>query len=145
MPSPEQGSAPDCIFCRIVKGEIPSTRIYEDETLLVFLDINPVAAGHCLIIPKEHHATLCDMPQKLAAPVMSALARIGKAVMAATGAGGFNCLQNNFAAAGQVVFHTHWHIIPRFAGDGLTHWPHAPYADKAAMEQVAEALRRELA
>ena len=138
-------NADACIFCRIVKGEIPCTRIYEDTAVLAFLDINPVAPGHCLVIPKEHHVTLCDVPLRFAEPIMHALARIGRAVMAATGAEGFNCLQNNFAPAGQMVFHAHWHVIPRFSEDGLAPWPHAEYADKAAVEHVAEALRRELA
>lgn len=130
-----------CIFCRIVKGEIPSTRVYEDTDLLAFLDINPVASGHTLVIPKGHYATLLDIPEDLGAKIVPALSRIGGAVMAAVGAEGFNCLQNNFAASGQIVFHAHWHLIPRFEGDGLRHWPHKPSADMAAMQSVAEAIR----
>ena len=130
-----------CIFCRIVKGELPGTRVFEDADVLAFLDINPVSAGHTLVIPKAHHETLLDIPADLAAKILPALARIGGAVMAATRADGFNCLQNNFAASGQVVFHSHWHIIPRFNGDGLTHWPHNANPDAAAMQAVAEAIR----
>ncbi len=129
-----------CIFCRIVKGELPSTRVYEDDMMLAFLDINPVSKGHTLVIPKAHYATLLDMPEELARPLIAALARVGKAVMAATGAQGFNCLQNNFAASGQIVHHAHWHVIPRFDGDGLTHWPHKP-ADPASLQAVADAIR----
>ena len=132
----------DCIFCRIIKGELPCLRVYENDDVLAFLDINPIAAGHTLLIPKKHHTTLTDMPQDTGPVVMAALAHVGKAVMAATGADGFNCLQNNFAAAGQMVFHSHWHIIPRHNGDGLTHWPHKPGVDSETMQRTAEAIRR---
>ena len=130
-----------CLFCRIVKGEIPGTRVYEDADVLAFLDINPIALGHTLVIPKGHYETLLDIPDELGAKMVPALARIGGAVMAATRADGFNCLQNNFAASGQVVFHSHWHVIPRFDGDGLKHWPHKSNIDAAEMQAVAEAIR----
>lgn len=144
MAPTENHSIEDCIFCRIIAGKIPSTRIYEDDAVLAFLDISPVAPGHSLVVPKAHYATLPDIPLELGGFVMNALSLLGKAVMAATGAGGFNCLQNNFSAAGQVVFHVHWHVIPRFAGDGLTHWPHAPYADAESMNSVAERIRNQI-
>lgn len=130
-----------CIFCRIIKGELPSTRVYEDNDILAFLDINPVSSGHTLVIPKGHYATLLDVPEELGAKIVPALSRIGRAVMAAARADGFNCLQNNFAASGQIVFHSHWHVIPRFEGDGLRHWPHKANADPAALQAVAEAIR----
>ncbi len=130
-----------CIFCRIVKGELPSTQVYEDADVLAFLDINPVFAGHTLLIPKGHYATLLDLPDDLCAKMLPALARVGRAVMTGVKADGFNCLQNNFVASGQIVFHSHWHIIPRFDGDGLKHWPHKANLDAAAMHAVAEAIR----
>ena len=136
--------ADSCIFCRIVRGELPSTRVYEDDRILAFLDINPVAKGHLLVIPKAHYATLLDVPEELSACFAPVLAKLGKAVMAATNATGFNCLQNNFAASGQIVFHSHWHIIPRFEGDGLRHWPHNTNIDAPAMQAVAEAIRKVL-
>ncbi len=136
----ETPASESCIFCRIVKDELPGVRVYEDTDILVFLDINPVAPGHSLVITKGHYPTLLDMPGHLGGPVIAALGKVGRAVMAATGAEGFNCLQNNFAASGQMVFHTHWHVIPRFEGDGLTHWPHRPYADAASMQSVAAAI-----
>ena len=139
---PEMPFSESCIFCRIVKGELPSTRVYEDSDLLAFLDISPVSIGHTLLIPKAHYPTALDVPEALGGPLHAALARLGKALMAATGATGFNCLQNNFAASGQIVFHSHWHIIPRFEGDGLVHWPHIPYADHASMQAVAVAIRK---
>lgn len=133
-----------CIFCRIVKGELPSTRVYEDDHVLAFLDINPIAKGHLLVIPKGHYATLLDIPEDLFSAIMPVIAKLGKAVMAATGAAGFNCLQNNFPASGQIVFHAHWHIIPRFEGDGLKHWPHNTKIDAEAMQAAAEAVRKAL-
>lgn len=130
-----------CIFCRIVKGELPSTRVFENDDVLAFLDINPVSSGHTLLIPKAHYETLLDLPAGLASKMLPALAQVGKAVMTAVNADGFNCLQNNFSASGQIVFHSHWHIIPRFEGDGLVHWPHDLNADAAALRAVAEAIR----
>lgn len=134
----------ECVFCRIIQGEIPGIRVYEDACSLAFLDINPVSSGHALVIPKGHYETLLDIPDDLAAKLMPVLARVGKAVMAATGADGFNCLQNNFAAAGQIVFHSHWHVIPRFTGDGLAQWPHKMGVDSDALQAVAEAIRAAL-
>lgn len=130
-----------CIFCRIVKGELPCTRVYEDNDILAFLDINPVSSGHTLVIPKGHYATLLDVPDDLGAKIVPALSRIGRAIMTAVKAEGFNCLQNNFTASGQIVFHSHWHIIPRSEGDGLRHWPHKASADPAVLQAVAEAIR----
>jgi len=133
-----------CIFCRIIKGEIPGTRVYEDDAVLAFLDINPIALGHTLVIPKGHYETLVDIPDDVGARLFPVLSRVGKAVMAAVKADGFNCLQNNFAAAGQIVFHSHWHVIPRFEGDGLAQWPHQANVDAAAMQKIAEAIRAAL-
>lgn len=130
-----------CVFCRIVKGEIPSTRVYEDDQVLAFMDINPISRGHLLVIPKGHYETLLAVPDDAGMLIMPILKRLGKAVMDATGATGFNCLQNNFAASGQIVFHSHWHIIPRFDGDGLEQWPHDAAIDAAAREAVAQAVR----
>ena len=130
-----------CIFCRIVKGELPSTRIYEDADILAFLDINPVSAGHTLVIPKGHYATLLDLPEELGAKTFSVLSRVGRAVMAGMKADGFNCLQNNFAASGQIVFHSHWHIIPRFDEDGFKPWPQRADLDATAIRAVAETIR----
>lgn len=127
----------DCIFCRIVRGEIPCARVYEDDQVLAFLDLGPVAPGHTLVIPKEHHENLLDTPDGAVRTVLSAVRRVGAAVMSATGAQGFNVLQNNFSASGQQVFHVHWHVIPRREGDGLTLWPQGGYPDSRAMQDMA--------
>ncbi|MFH1390896.1 MAG: HIT family protein [Candidatus Diapherotrites archaeon] len=109
----------ECIFCKIGEGEIPAKKIYEDQNTIAFLDVFPAAKGHSLIIPKKHYATLLDIPEMELKEVIQIVQKIGAAVMKATQADGFNVLQNNKEAAGQVVPHLHFHIVPRFKGDGL--------------------------
>ena len=111
-------SAPS-IFSRIIRGEIPCHRIYEDDFVLAFLDINPLADGHTLVVPKREVEHLHQLPAEEAAAVGRRLGMIAERVLAATGAEGYNVLQNNGRAAGQEVPHVHFHIIPRRAGDGL--------------------------
>lgn len=137
--------AADCIFCKIVKGEIPCAKLYEDASVLAFLDIAPVAPGHALIIPKVHCDDLFGLPDDLGAAWLAAQKRVGRAIMTAVNATGLNVQQNNGPSAGQLVFHAHIHLIPRQAGDGLALWPGKPYADAAAMQAVAEATRQALA
>lgn len=129
-----------CLFCRIARGEIPCAKIYEDDQVLAFLDLGPAKPGHTLVIPKEHHENLLDTPVRLAPALLAAMQKVGKAVMSASGATGFNMLQNNFPAAGQAVFHVHWHLIPRREGDGLSLWPQGAYADSQAMQDMANAI-----
>jgi len=119
----------NCPFCKIVRGEIPSSRILETDDALAFLDINPVNPGHVLVVPKHHHPNLLELPEPIAAHVGSLLPRLCKAVQAATAADGLNVIVNNGRAAGQTVDHGHWHIIPRFDDDAVNWpWPHAQYA-----------------
>lgn len=134
----------DCIFCRIANGEIPCAKVFESETCLAFLDIAPVNPGHTLVLPKAHHVTLMDIPPALGADLMEALSKVAGAVKEATGADGINLMQNNFAAAGQVVPHAHFHIIPRFEGDGHELWPQKSYASNDEMTRLAEAISRKL-
>ncbi|MGM0591416.1 MAG: HIT family protein [Halobacteriota archaeon] len=108
----------ECIFCRIVDGDIPSRTVYEDESVLAFLDVNPLSRGHTLVIPKAHHERLNDTPVDLAADVFAALHELTTAVEVAVDADGSNVAFNNGTAAGQEVPHVHGHIIPRFEGDG---------------------------
>lgn len=112
-------SEPNCVFCKIVAGQIPANVVYADGDALAFLDVNPLADGHTLLIPKEHHATLDVTPMDVLTRTLHALPKVAAAVAAVTGAEGFNILQNNGRAAGQVVDHIHFHIIPRTASDGL--------------------------
>jgi histidine triad (HIT) family protein len=113
---------PDCIFCKLVRGEIPSARVLETDRAVAFLDIGPLNPGHVLVVPKEHHAALPDMPDDLAAATAALQPRLCRAVREATGAEGLNVLVNTGSVAGQSVDHVHWHIIPRHQGDALR-WP----------------------
>ena len=108
---------PNCVFCKILAGEIPSAKIYEDEKVLSFLDIAPFNYGHTLIIPKYHAHGISDLPEEYRNAVFAAAAKLAPAVMRATGASGFNLLMNNGETAGQTVPHAHLHIIPRFVDD----------------------------
>lgn len=136
---------PTCIFCKIVAGQIPCQKIFEDADTLAFLDIGPLAEGHLLVIPKEHFARLDQMPAELAGRVLAHLPRLSQAVMQATGAPGFNILQNNDKVAQQEVPHVHFHIIPRQASDGLGYrWIKTPYGEgrvDAVREAILAALR----
>lgn len=114
--------------------------MYEDDDVLAFLDINPIAKGHALVVLKGHYPTLLDMPASEGKALLRAMRLVAKAVREETGAEGFNCIQNNFAPAGQVVFHSHWHIIPRFADDGLPDWAGGTYGDTAEMQQLAQSI-----
>jgi histidine triad (HIT) family protein len=110
----------ETVFTKILSGAIPSHKVYEDDQVFAFLDINPIARGHTLVIPKEPAATLDQLSDDAAAAIGRALPRIARAVLAATGTRDFNVLQNNGSAAHQAVHHVHFHIIPRHDdGSGL--------------------------
>jgi histidine triad (HIT) family protein len=133
-----------CIFCKMVEGEIPVTKVYEDEAVLAFLDIGPIRDGHTLVIPKRHCTTLHDCDPQVLAEVASRLGGIAEAVMAAMQADGYNVLSNNGAAAGQVVDHVHFHIIPRKVGDKVfTQWPSYKY-QKGQAQEIAAKIRKHL-
>jgi len=133
----------DCIFCKIVAGEISAIKIYEDEKILAFLDINPVDPGHTLVVPKKHYENFSETPNEFLSAMMPVIDKISKAAMKATGAEGFNLALNNGKAAGQVVFHTHFHIMPRFPGDGHELWKGKPYAE-GEMEEIADKIKENL-
>ncbi len=136
---------PNCIFCKIVAGQIPSKTVFAADRLIAFLDIGPLAEGHLLIIPREHYATLVDMPADLCGEMAMALPRIGHALNSVTGAAGFNLLVNNGEVAGQEVAHVHWHLIPRFPGDGLGYrWTPQSYPE-GRIDELAERFQRSLA
>lgn len=107
------------IFDKIIAGEIPCHKVYEDDYVLAFLDIGPLSSGHTLVIPKERVAFLHQLSDDAAAAIGRVLPRLCRAVMAATGADSYNILQNNGSAAHQVVMHVHFHIIPRHGDKGL--------------------------
>ncbi|MBR3880531.1 MAG: HIT family protein [Mailhella sp.] len=130
----------NCIFCRIATGDIPCAKIYEDDNVLAFLDLAPVHPGHTLVIPKDHYKDMLEVPAELGTAVFAALQKVAGAVMKATSAQGFNVMQNNGLAAGQTMFHIHWHIIPRFDDDGLEMWAQGKYPDAAAMQEMAASV-----
>jgi histidine triad (HIT) family protein len=105
----------ETIFTKIIRGEIPSHKVFEDDHVFAFLDIGPLSEGHTLVIPKEPAATLDKLSDESSAAIGRVLPRLARAVLRATGATAFNVLQNNGADAHQAVFHVHFHIIPRFA------------------------------
>lgn len=109
----------DCIFCKIIKGEIPSFTVYEDDLFKVMLDRFPAALGHCLIIPKKHAADLFELPEETAAKILPLAQKLGAEIKKTMGAEGMNILQNNGEAAGQSVHHYHLHMIPRKTGDNI--------------------------
>ena len=126
------------IFSKILSGEIPCHRVYEDAHVLAFLDIGPVSDGHLLVIPKEAKAHLHELSDDSAAAIGRVLPRLARAVMAATGATAYNILQNNGAAAHQAVMHVHFHIIPKLASAGLgVGWNAGKLAGARAQELVA--------
>lgn len=104
----------DCLFCKIINGDIPSTKVYEDDHVYAFMDIMPVAKGHTLIIPKQHCQDLFEMPEEVAGNLYKAAPKVANAIKAAFNPVGLNTINNNGAAAGQTVFHFHLHLIPRY-------------------------------
>jgi histidine triad (HIT) family protein len=126
------------IFAKILRGEIPSHKIYEDDHVLAFLDVMPIARGHTLVIPKEPAETLDKLSDEAAAAIGRVLPRISRAVLAATGATAFNVLQNNGPLAHQAVFHVHFHIIPKLdetTGLGIG-WPAGKLEEGAALAKA---------
>ncbi|MBN1841301.1 MAG: HIT family protein [Deltaproteobacteria bacterium] len=136
----------DCIFCKIVAGEIPSVKIYEDDRTLAFMDINPLNDGHLLIIPKAHAATIHKITEADFLAVMSATHKLAAAVQKTLAPEGINILQLNGEAANQVVPHLHVHIVPRWSGDGLTvsQWNLAP-GDMEKIKELADQIKSEIA
>lgn len=135
---------PDCIFCKIIAGEIPCDKVYEDGEVLAFLDISPVNKGHTLVVPKEHYVDLVECPEDRAEHLIRVVKKVGQAVLKAVEADAFNVGLNNGAAAGQIVNHAHFHVIPRFNGDGLKSWPHGKYADDGEKAEVAGRISDEI-
>ncbi len=133
----------NCIFCRIVAGQLPAARILETPEVLAFLDIAPVNYGHTLVIPKVHYPNLLELPDELWTEVGRVSRRVAQALRASLAAQGFNIGMNNFEAAGQEVFHAHIHVIPRYFGDGLKLFPQQSY-QPGDLEKTAAQLRQAL-
>lgn len=132
----------NCIFCKIVKKEIPSTKIYEDEKILAFLDIQPVNFGHTLVIPKTHFRNALETPEETLTEVIRVGKKIGKALMK-NGAEGIGFSFNNEEASGQSVFHTHLHVMPRMINDGHKMWDKKEYKS-GELEETAQKITQAL-
>ncbi|HEY8241695.1 MAG TPA: HIT family protein [Kiritimatiellia bacterium] len=131
-----------CVFCKIIRGEIPSTRIYEDDEVLAFMDIGPIVKGHTLVIPKRHLDPVTAVPPDLLLKVMKVVQKVVQAQLNGLKADGVNVHQSNGAAAGQVVPHAHFHVIPRFANDGHTwNWAAKKYESMDEVKKLAEAIK----
>lgn len=133
----------NCIFCKIISGEIPSLKIYEDDFVYVFADISPNNLGHSLVIPKKHHKNLYDIPDKTLSHIMPVVKKLSIAIKKATKADGINIIMNNEPCAGQVVFHSHIHIIPRLKDDGYKHWK-SPDFNEVDIEKSVENIKEVL-
>jgi len=137
-------SDPNCIFCKIVAGTIPSFRIYEDGRTQAFMDINPANDGHCLVIPKAHYPTIFAIPAEEFAAASRTAVRIANAVNQVLVPDGINILQANGPGAAQSVFHLHIHVLPRRHGDGLLlNWTPKP-GDRTRIAEIAEKIKQAL-
>ena len=133
-----------CIFCKIVKREIPCDFIYENEDVFVFLDIKPLHPGHVLVLPKKHFRNIFDIEDKILSEVTLIVKKMSKAVKEAVKADGINIAVNNEPAAGQLVFHSHFHVMPRYFNDGFKHWVGTTYKEGEA-KITAEKIKKEIA
>ena len=133
----------DCIFCKIIRGELPSYKVYEDEKTIAFLDIKPVNAGHTMVVPKAHSHNIFDISPEDWEATTEVVRKLAIAIEKGLKADGVNIAMNNREHAGQVVDHPHVHIIPRFKGDGLKLMPQRSYETGEA-ETSAEKIREAL-
>ncbi|MFH1712185.1 MAG: HIT family protein [Patescibacteria group bacterium] len=132
----------ECLFCKIIKGEVPSHKIYDDDDTYVFLDIGPVSRGHCLIIPKEHAENIHEGSLQAAQAVIKTLHYLAPKMVCALGASGYNIGLNIGKDAGQLVFHTHLHFMPRYAGEPRAFVKTNPSQEE--LQEIADQIRHEL-
>lgn len=137
-------SDPNCIFCKIAVGTVPSIKLWEDAETFAFMDINPANDGHCLVIPKAHFPTVFTLAPEAFAAVGRTVIKVANAVQAALAPDGINLLQANGSGAGQSVFHFHIHVLPRRQDDGLSiNWTPKP-GDRARIAEIAHTIRKHL-
>lgn len=133
----------DCIFCKIIKGEIPHHIIYQDGDTFAFLDIKPINKGHTLVIPKKHYENIYEIPEDILKKVILTTQKIAKSIKEVLKPNGMNITLNNESAAGQVVPHLHFHIMPRYNGDGYQLWEGSEYK-KDEGEEISSKIRQHL-
>ena len=134
----------ECLFCKIIAKTIPSEIVYEDDGVMAFLDVNPVNPGHVLVMPKQHYEDFMAMPEEACLPLVKIIQRVMHALTNDLGYEGVNLMQNNRPAAGQVIPHLHFHVIPRKTGDGYTHWHGQGYGNGEAAvmgAKIREAIK----
>jgi histidine triad (HIT) family protein len=141
---PPSDDPANCIFCKIIAGQIPCYKIFDDDTVLAFLDISPLVHGHTLVIPKAHHATVMEIPSEVLGAVNQRIPRISRAVLAAVGAKACHVLVNNGADAMQSVHHLHYHILPRMACDSFRLPWKTGNLDKAHAVELTQAMQKQL-
>ena len=131
----------NCIFCKLAAGQIPSNTLYEDEDFRVIMDIAPAVKGHAIVLPKQHMNDLLSSEEDTAKKILFVVSKIASAIKDALGCDGINILQNNGEAAGQSVFHLHFHLLPRYENDHFTiPWKTLSYVEGEA-EAIAEKIR----
>ncbi len=131
----------DCVFCKVVKGELPAYKVYEDEKTLAFLDIYPVYKGHTLVVPKVHTENISDISESDLAAVAATSKKVAELLKKKLNCDGINLVQSNGKAASQVIMHFHMHVVPRFVNDGLNLWSHGEKASFNLKEIHAEIIR----
>ena len=131
----------NCLFCKIIQKEIPANIVYEDENTIAILDIHPVNIGHTLVIPKQHIENIYGFEDADTQAVFGVVQKMSKAVKGGVSADGVNIIMNNEKSAGQLVFHAHIHVIPRYEGDGFAHWHGARGYGEGEAETVAAKIR----
>jgi histidine triad (HIT) family protein len=134
----------DCIFCKLINGEIPIYNVYEDKYVLAFLDRTPINPGHTIIIPKKHSETILDTDDETLKKLAIATKKISSAIYESLNLEGFNIVSNQFRVAGQVVPHLHIHIMPRHKDDGVRLWPTREYESEEVKKEVLEKIRKVL-
>lgn len=134
----------DCIFCKIASREIPADIFYEDEHSIAFLDIKPINPGHTLVMPKNHYKDFLETPEDVLASMSATTKRIGAVLKDVVGADAMNIGINNGAAAGQIIFHTHIHLIPRFENDGLKSWERNASTIFPDKDELLEKIKKNL-
>ena len=135
---------PNCIFCKIIGVEVPASVVYEDDAVIAFLDVNPLADGHLLVVPREHFTRVDELPPGTASALFGPIPRLGKAVCEVNRVKGYNVLVNTDSVAGQAVPHVHCHLIPRRDGDGLGYRWNAGKYEEGRADSLAAAYQQAL-
>jgi len=134
----------DCLFCKIIEGEISATKVYEDKKTFAFLDVNPNNIGHTLVVPKIHSSNIFDIKKEDLKPLFDTVQKIAKAIKESLNSDGINIISNNERAAGQLVFHTHVHVIPRLESDGFKSWKGKVSYKEGEADAIAKKIKEKL-